>query len=60
MKKMIASLLLNFALFYVLAPGTFFTLPPNGEKWSVTATHAALFAAASLVAAMVLKEGFLH
>jgi hypothetical protein len=56
MKKMLAWALLNFALFFVLAPGNFVTLPQGGNKFAVSATHAALFVVANVVLARVLHK----
>ena len=49
-------LVFNFALFFVLAPGNFLTLPQNGSKYAVSATHAALFAVGNLVLGSLLRK----
>jgi hypothetical protein len=51
--KSIAKLVLLAVVFYVLTPGTFFTLPPNGTIVSVHVTHAVVFA---LVWTFVVKK----
>ena len=56
MKKVLAMLVFNFALFFVLAPGNFLTLPQGGNKFTVSATHAAIFAVASCVLYGVVKK----
>jgi uncharacterized membrane protein (DUF485 family) len=56
MKKAVAFLVFNFVLFFVLAPHNFLTLPPTGDKYAVSATHAALFAVASMVLGKVLSK----
>jgi hypothetical protein len=56
MKKVLAMLVFNFALFFVLAPHNFFALPAGGDKFTVSATHAAVFAVANLVLYGVVKK----
>jgi hypothetical protein len=56
MKKAMVFLVFNFALFFVLAPGNFLTLPQNGSKYAVSATHAALFAVGNLVLGSLLRK----
>jgi hypothetical protein len=56
MKKVVAFALFNFALFFVLAPHNFFTLPEGGSKYAVSATHAALFVVANVVLGHLLRR----
>ena len=56
MKKTLALLVVNFALFFVLAPHNFLTLPATGDKYTVSATHAAIFAVANLFLAKALLK----
>jgi len=36
-------IIVSSALFYVLSPGTFLSLPPGGSKMSVQATHTLIY-----------------
>ena len=56
MKKVLATLVVSFALFFVLSPGTFFTLPHGGDRYTVAATHAAVFSVALLVVSATLRK----
>jgi hypothetical protein len=56
MKKAVVFLLFNFALFFVLAPHNFLTLPASGDKYAVSATHAAIFAVAHMLLAPLLHK----
>ena len=56
MKKLLAWALLNFALFFVLSPGNFVTLPENANRMTVAATHAALFVVAHVLVSRVLHK----
>jgi hypothetical protein len=38
-----ADIVVASALFYVLSPGTFLSLPPGGSKMSIQATHTLIF-----------------
>lgn len=38
-----ADIVVSSALFYVLSPGTFLSLPPGGSKMSIQATHTLLY-----------------
>lgn len=39
-----ADIAVGSALFYILSPGTFLSLPPGGSVMSVTATHTLVYA----------------
>lgn len=56
MKKMLVWAVLNFVLFFVLAPGNFLTLPSHANKTTVAATHAALFVVVNVLVARVLHK----
>lgn len=38
-----ADIVVSSALFYVLSPGTFLSLPPGGSKLSIQATHTLIY-----------------
>lgn len=38
-----ADIVVSSALFYVLSPGTFLSLPPGGSKMSIQATHTLIY-----------------
>jgi hypothetical protein len=56
MKKLMAWVVLNFVLFFVLSPGNFVVLPEGGSRRVVAATHAALFVLAHVVISRVLHK----
>jgi len=56
MKKVLATLVVSFVLFFVLSPGTFFTLPQGGNRYTVAATHAAVFSGALLLVGGALRK----
>lgn len=57
MKHLLLALLFNFGLFMLLTPGMVLTLPsPGSNKETISATHAAVFAAAQVLLAGLLKK----
>ena len=56
MKHLLMALVFNFALFMLLTPGLVLTLPEYGNKQTVAATHAAIFAAAQVMLSALMKK----
>jgi hypothetical protein len=57
MKKVLAALVVSFALFFVLTPGVFFTLPDgHANKYTIAAAHAAVFSGALLLVGGALRK----